>query len=186
MCEVGCCCVQAGQEKETRFFVFLVAFDATTVRLGMSLRGCCPLSRGAEAFIEAHLQRVRLLRAQSRYGMCSSVYVYFCVHPCTCFFSLYLCMCILCSSVYVFFCVHLCMCIMCSFAYLLICSSMHMCNVFICVCVFMCLSMYAYYVFICVPLYSFIDAYVSCVYLCMCFHVFVSVSIFVKSHASGL
>lgn len=32
----------------------------------MSLRGCSPLSRGAEVFIEAHLQRVRLLRAQGR------------------------------------------------------------------------------------------------------------------------
>eukprot|EP00752_Nemacystus_decipiens_P012770 g11309.t1 len=36
--------------------------------LGMSLRGCCPLSRGAEAFIEARLQRVRLLRAQARWS----------------------------------------------------------------------------------------------------------------------
>eukprot|EP00903_Cladosiphon_okamuranus_P005713 g5672.t1 len=36
--------------------------------LGMSLRGCCPLSRGAEAFIEARLQRVRLLRAQGRWS----------------------------------------------------------------------------------------------------------------------
>ncbi|CAN0355021.1 unnamed protein product, partial [Ectocarpus fasciculatus] len=34
--------------------------------LGMSLRACCPLSQGAESFIEAHLQRVRLLRAQGR------------------------------------------------------------------------------------------------------------------------
>lgn len=32
----------------------------------MSLRACCPLSQGAESFIEAHLQRVRLLRAQGR------------------------------------------------------------------------------------------------------------------------
>ncbi len=35
-------------------------------RLGMSLRACCPLGRGAEAFVEAHLQRVTLLRAQGR------------------------------------------------------------------------------------------------------------------------
>ncbi|CAM9245145.1 unnamed protein product [Ectocarpus sp. 12 AP-2014] len=34
--------------------------------LGMSLRACCPLSQGAESFIEAHLQRARLLRAQGR------------------------------------------------------------------------------------------------------------------------
>ncbi|CAN0009953.1 unnamed protein product, partial [Laminaria digitata] len=34
--------------------------------LGMSLRGCSPLSQGAETFVEAHLQRVRLFRAQSR------------------------------------------------------------------------------------------------------------------------
>ncbi|CAN0219164.1 unnamed protein product, partial [Hapterophycus canaliculatus] len=34
----------------------------------MSLRGCCPLIQGAEAFIEAHLQRVRLLRAQCRWA----------------------------------------------------------------------------------------------------------------------
>lgn len=46
-------------------------------RLGMTLRGCCPLSQGAEAFVEAHLQRVKLLRAQGRYNMC--IYV----HECT-------------------------------------------------------------------------------------------------------
>lgn len=55
----------------------------------MSLRGCCPLSRGAEAFVEARLQRVRLLRAQGRCAcvcacVCVRLRVCVCVHVCGC------------------------------------------------------------------------------------------------------